>query len=145
MIHNVRHTGIVVRDLEKMAQFYHFMGFVEDNRDIEKGPFIEQVTGIENVCLEWIKMRSPDGYLLELLQYHSHPVTSDVSLAKPNQPGCAHLAFTVKDIHQSCADIEQAGGSVINQPAMAPNKKVKVAYCHDPEGGVMWMVEELVI
>jgi len=141
MIENVRHTGIVVRDLVRMAQFYRALGFVDENRAIEEGLFIEQVTGLKDAKLEWIKMRAPDGYLLELLQYHSHPKHSDVIKADSNQLGCSHMAFTVLDIDRVCEHVAEAGGSIVNQPAMSSDGKVKVAYCHDPEGVLMELVE----
>ena len=40
MINSVRHTGIVVRDLEKAVSFYKAIGFVDFNQAIEKGEFI---------------------------------------------------------------------------------------------------------
>ena len=67
MILGVRHTGIVVRDLERMRFFYKSLGFVEENSNIETGNFIEQVTGIDGLTLEWAKLRSHDGCLIELL------------------------------------------------------------------------------
>ena len=143
MIVNVRHTGIVVRNLEKIAKFYRSLGFVDDNRAIEEGQFIDQVTGLDNTKLEWIKMKSPDGYLLELLQYHSHPVDESVTKAKSNQLGCSHLAFTVNSIEETCKQVKLAGGSLVNQPCDAPNGMVKVAYCHDPEGVLIELVEEI--
>ena len=39
MIKAVRHTGIVVRNLDESVKFYRALGFVEDNRDIEEGVF----------------------------------------------------------------------------------------------------------
>jgi len=143
MILNVRHTGIVVRNLDRMAEFYRSLGFVDDNRAIEEGEFIDQVTGLENTKLEWIKMKSPDGYLLELLQYISHPIKDSVIKSSSNKLGCSHMAFTVERIEDTCNAIEQAGGSIVNLPAIAPNGNVKVAYCHDPEGVLMEIVEVL--
>jgi catechol 2,3-dioxygenase-like lactoylglutathione lyase family enzyme len=143
MIRNVRHTGIVVHDLEKMAEFYRSLGFIDENRAVECGPFIEQVVDLAGVKIEWIKMRSPDGCMLELLQYHSHPQTVESDMAKANDLGCSHLALTVDDITSACEEIVRAGGSVGNLPATAPNGKVKVAYCHDPEGVLIEIVEEL--
>lgn len=141
MIENVRHTGIVVRDLQKMAEFYRLLGFVDDNQAVEEGPFIDQVTGVVGAKLEWIKMRAPDGYLLELLQYHSHPVHREIINAHSNQLGCSHMAFTVSDIDKTVDTIVQAGGAMVNLPAQSPNGMVKVAYCHDPEGVLMEIVE----
>jgi len=143
MIKNIRHTGIVVHNLEKMAEFYQALGFTEESRAVEEGRFIEQVVNILDVKLEWVKMRSPDGYLLELLQYHSHPQQLNKEKAKSNELGCSHLAFTVDDIKNSCEEIEKLGGSVVNSEALSPDGKVKVAYCHDPEGVLLEIVEEI--
>jgi catechol 2,3-dioxygenase-like lactoylglutathione lyase family enzyme len=143
MIKNVRHTGIVVHDLEKMAEFYRLLGFVDENRAVEEGPFIEQVVDLVGVKVEWIKMRSPDGCLLELLQYHTHPQKVGTEMAKANDLGCSHLAFTVDVIERTCEEIVRAGGSVGNPPATTPNGRVKVAYCHDPEGVLIEIVEEI--
>lgn len=141
MIKNVRHTGIVVRDLEKMAEFYCQLGFVEESRAVEEGEFIDQVVNIHGVNLEWIKMRSPDGYFLELLQYHSHPQELNADKAKSNDFGCSHLAYTVENIVAACKKISTSGGNVVNPPSTSPDGKVKVAYCHDPEGVLMEIVE----
>jgi len=143
MIKSVRHTGIVVHNLEKMSAFYQTLGFVEESRAIEEGEFIEQVVDISNVKLEWVKMKSPDGCLLELLQYLSHSQQLNKDKSKSNDLGCSHLAFTVDDIKATCSKIENIGGSVVNPEAISQNGKVKVAYCHDPEGVLLEIVEEI--
>ena len=95
MIKAVRHTGIVVRNLDESVKFYRTLGFVEDNRDIEEGVFIDTVVGLQGAKLEWVKLKAPDGYLLELLQYHSHPEQKSIARQKSNQLGCPHLALKV--------------------------------------------------
>ena len=143
MIKAVRHTGIVVRDLEKSVEFYCALGFVEDDRATEEGEFIDAVVGLQNTKLEWVKLKAPDGYLLELLQYHSHPERKEIEKQKSNQLGCSHIAFSVEDIDTVCKKIEKIGGSIVNPPALTNDKKVKVAYCHDNEGNLMEIVEIL--
>ena len=143
MIKAVRHTGIVVRNIEKSVEFYRALGFVEDNRAIEEGDFIDTVVGLQNTKLEWVKLKVPDGYLLELLQYHSHPEQKEIAKQKSNQLGCSHLAFSVDDIDFICEKIEEIGGSIDNLPALTNDKKVKVAYCYDNEGNLMEIVEVL--
>tara|TARA_B100000929_G_C15408905_1_gene387223 strand:- start:281 stop:712 length:432 start_codon:yes stop_codon:yes gene_type:complete len=143
MIKAVRHTGIVVRDLEKSTEFYCALGFVKDNQAIEEGNFIDTVVGLQNTKLEWVKLKAPDGYLLELLQYHSHPESTEITQQKSNKLGCSHMAFSVDNIDRICEKIEQLGGFVINPPALTNDKKIKVAYCHDLEGVLMEIVEVL--
>ena len=143
MIKAVRHTGVVVRDLEKSTEFYCALGFVEDNQAIEEGDFIDTVVGLQKVKLEWVKLKAPDGYILELLQYHSHPEQKEIAKQRSNQLGCSHLAFSVDDIDTVCKEIKKIGGSVVNPPALTNEKKVKVVYCHDNEGNLMEIVEVL--
>jgi len=143
MIRGVRHAGIVTNNLEKMAEFYRSLGFIDENRAIETGLFIDQVVQLDNVEVEWIKLRSPDGFLLELLQYHSHPQQYYGAQAKSNDLGCSHMAFTVDDISSVCQHIKKSGGTVNREPAISPDVNVKVAYCHDPEGVLIEIVEEL--
>lgn len=143
MIKSVRHTGIVVRDIEKAANFYRALGFIDYKKATEKGEFIDQVTGLKDTKLEWIKLQTKDGFLLELLQYHSHFQSEAITNQKPNKFGCSHMAFTVESIEKTCKLINQMGGSITNTPALSPDKKVKVAYCHDLEGVLMEIVEIL--
>ena len=143
MIKAVRHTGVVVRDLKKSVEFYCALGFIEDNRATEEGKFIDAVVGLCNTKLEWVKLIAPDGYLLELLQYHSHPEQKEIAKQRSNQLGCSHLAFSVDDINSVCEKIEEMGGGIVNPPALTNDKKVKVAYCHDNEGNLMEIVEVL--
>ena len=100
MIKNIRHTGIVVNDLEKMAVFYRQLGFIEVSREIESGQFIEKVVNIPKVELEWIKMRSPDGYLIELLQYLSHPQKLSRDKAKSNDLSIATTRHFISSLSQ---------------------------------------------
>ena len=143
MIKAIRHTGIVVRDLEKSTEFYRALGFVEDNRALEEGDFIDTVVGLQNTKLEWVKLKAPDGSLLELLKYHSHTKQKEIAKQKSNQLGVSHLAFSVSNIDTICEKIEEIDGSIVNPPALANNKKVKVAYCHDNEGNLIEIVEIL--
>jgi len=143
MIKAVRHSGVVVRSLEKSVKFYCSLGFIEDNRAIETGVFIDTVVGLQNTKLEWVKLKAPDGYLLEILQYHSHPEQKSIIKQKSNQLGCSHLAYSVDNINAICEKIEKIGGSIVNHPILTNDKKVKVAYCHDNEGNLIEIVEVL--
>ena len=71
MIEGIRHTGIVVNNLQKASEFYLALGFKIQAKANEEGRFIEKVTGFKNVNIEWIKMVLNDGNLLELIQYNN--------------------------------------------------------------------------
>ena len=143
MIVSVRHTAIVVSDIVGSKHFYESIGIVEFASKTEKGDIIDKVTGINNVVLEWVKLKSKDGFVLELLQYHSHNEVSDLSTIPPNRIGYSHIAITVENIYNSCKKILSLGGKVINDPCVSEDGNVKLVYCYDAEGMLLELVEEL--
>ena len=143
MISKLRHTGIVVRNLDRSVVFYEALGFKTWKRELEQGQFLETVVGLKNVRVETAKLNAPCGALLELLEYHSHPVQMEISPQSSNKLGCSHIALTVGSIDEALECVQNQGGSLVNPPSTAPNGKVRVAYCHDPEGNLMEFVEEL--
>jgi len=142
MILNTRHTGMVVQDLDRAIGFYEGLGLRLWQRKMETGLFIEQVTGLPDVRLEWAKLKAPDDSLVELLQYHSHPVSTSHEMVPAQAHGCSHIAFTVADINTACARVKELGGTVTNPPALSQNKRVRVAYGRDIEGIIIELVEE---
>lgn len=141
MILKTRHTGLVVRDLQRSILFYESLGLKKWRQEVESGTYIDTVVGISNVRIEWAKLKCPDESLLELLQYHSHPEAQEKIDSPPNRLGCSHIAFTVENIEKTCEQILQLGGTIVNAPVMAPNGLVKVAYCHDIDGILLEIVE----
>ena len=87
-------------------------------------------------------MKSPNGELIELLQYLSIENNSLVVNQLSNQLGCSHLAMTVHAIDEFCVLIQNLGGSVVNSPRKSHDGKVSVAYCHDNEGILLEIVQE---
>ena len=143
MISKLRHTGIVVRNLNQSVVFYEALGFKTWKREIEQGQFLGTVVDLKNARVETAKLKAPCGALLELLQYHSHPVEMEISPQPSNQLGCSHIALTVGSIDKALECVQSCGGSLVNQPATAPDGTVRVAYCHDPEGNLLELVEEI--
>ncbi len=145
MIRGYRHTGLVVRDLRRSEAFYReVLGYTPWRRAEESGPFIEGVVGIPGVVLEWVKLKAPDGSLLELLQYHSHPDPQACPALQPaNRLGCSHIALTVSDCDALYRTLRERGIHCNSEPLTAPDGTVKVLYCHDPDGIIVELVEEL--
>ena len=143
MIIKTRHTGLVVKDLEKSIKFYEALGLQVWKREFEKGEFLSQVVGINDAEIETAKLKIDDGSLLELLEYKSHPTTPSSENYSSNKHGCSHVAFTVKDIEETSVKIKKLGGAIVNPPALADNGSFLVMYCHDIDGILMEIVEEL--
>lgn len=143
MICKTRHTGLVVVDIMTSINFYEQLGLVNWKQEVEKGDFISNLVGLDNVVIETAKLKAPDGSILELLEYKSHPSKNKDIKYKSNMHGCSHVAFTVNDIEYLSKKIVQLGGSIVNQPALSDNGLVKVVYCHDPDGILLELVEEI--
>ena len=143
MISSLRHTGIVVNNLDKCLNFYLCLGFYEVSREIETGSYIDSLVGLNNVKLECAKLALNENITLELLKYHSHPYENNDFPRMSNRVGCSHIALTVSNILECFNLISQNGGGSINQIQTSPNGKVKVVYCYDPEGNIIEIVEEL--
>jgi catechol 2,3-dioxygenase-like lactoylglutathione lyase family enzyme len=142
MITKIRHTGVVVRDLVKSLNFYEGLGFKLASRQIEHGDFIDQVVGLTKVKVETAKLLSPCGGMLELLKYHSHPINEPVSRQDSNRLGCSHIALQVNDITAVLDIIELKHGSLKCDPVKSADGVFTVAYCYDPEGNIVEIVEE---
>ena len=133
----------MVKDISASIEFYEGLGLRVWKRENEKGHFLSQVVGLEHAEIETAKLKVRDGSLLEILEYKSHPTMPSASKYPPNSHGCSHVAFTVQDVEDVCFQIVRLGGSVVNPPAVSDNGLVKVVYCHDLDGILMELVEEL--
>lgn len=144
MIKNIRHAALVVSNLEKCYEFYgSFFGFKTVSEATETGPFIEKVVGINDVKIKWVKLATPNGVLIELLQY-LNPISSPKDHEQTsNQLGHSHLAFTVGSMDQFVSAFKSRGGVLINNPEVNPTRTAKVCYVRDPEGNLLEIVEEL--
>jgi catechol 2,3-dioxygenase-like lactoylglutathione lyase family enzyme len=147
MISSIRHVGIVVRDLERSLDFWAgALGLSIYMRRIEEGPFIDALTGLRDAKLEWVKLVIPKGGLVELLHYHSHPDPSAPAVQAPigaNAIGCSHVALTVDDLSTLHAEFVRRGYTSKSEPLISPNGKAKILYCHDPDGVIVELIEDL--
>lgn len=149
MVTKIRHIGLVVRDLEKSLKFYHsVLGLTIYKEQEEKGKYIEKLVGIKNVVIKWVKLNIPEGGLIELLQYVSHPDPKTKSYPKnfpANRMGCSHVALTVKDLNKLYKKLQKNKYHCISKPLLAPNGKVKILYCHDPDGIILELIEDILV
>lgn len=139
---SVRHTGIVVSDLDAALRFWcHGLGFTEDRRSEESGPVIDGVLGLDAVDVTTVKLVAPGGGMVELLRFRSHPDVAEWQ-GTPCSTGLTHIALTVADIDQVCRRLADLGAEV--RPVVAsPDGRVRLTYCRGPEGLLVELVEEV--
>ena len=131
MIKDIRHTGIVVFDLNRSMHFYvEKLGFKVLKRMNESGPFIDKILGLKNEEVYTVKMILKNHQMIELLDFTINK--KEMKENHINDVGPTHLAFTVDD-----------GIEFISEPKISPDGYAKIAFCKAPEGTFIELVELL--
>ena len=141
----IRHVGIVVTDIEQSLQFYKdVLGFKILKKADESGTCIDNFLNIQNTNVTTVKMIDPNNNILELLYFNSHPELSDTNkLRRLTEIGCSHFALTVNDLDTLYSTLKEQGIEFNHPPQVSDDGNVKVAFCRDPDGTYIEMVEEL--
>ena len=141
----IRHIGIVVTDIEQSLQFYKdVLGFKILKKADESGTCIDNFLNIQNTNVTTVKMIDPNNNILELLYFNSHPELSDTNkLRRLTEIGCSHFALTVNDLDTLYSTLKEQGIEFNPPPQVSDDGNVKVAFCRDPDGTFIEMVEEL--
>jgi catechol 2,3-dioxygenase-like lactoylglutathione lyase family enzyme len=143
MITQLRHTGLVVADLKGALSFWRdLLGFKVEKQMDESGPHIDAMMGLKDVRVTTVKMTAPQGGMLELLHFQSHP-DSPAWLGQPYSTGFTHIAITVGNMDMALKKLSDAGVIFPAPPQYSPDGSVKVIYCKGPEGVLLELVERL--
>ena len=144
MITQIRHIGVVVEDLDTAFEFYRdALGFKVEKSMDEKGSFIETILGLKGVELTTVKMSAPDGNLIELLCYKTHRMEAEKPERRIFDPGISHIALTVDNLESDYERIKLAGARFFSIPQTNLEGTAKVAFCEDPWGNILELVQSL--
>tara|TARA_R110000824_G_scaffold248837_5_gene437819 strand:- start:734 stop:1168 length:435 start_codon:yes stop_codon:yes gene_type:complete len=143
----IRHTGIVVGDIEKSIDFYsENFNLVVMKDMMERGSYIDNMLGIKDVSVRTVKLADTEGGLIELLKFEDQPQAPNDSRWGLIDFGCSHMAFTVPDTEVLYTRLQEDGCINISRPQEPPGGKVKVFFSQTPKefGGIfLEIVEEL--
>jgi catechol 2,3-dioxygenase-like lactoylglutathione lyase family enzyme len=143
MITQIRHTGLVVADLDGALLFWRdLLGFRVEKQMNESGPHIDAMMGLKDVRVTTVKMTAPEGGMIELLHFQSHP-DLPAWQGKPHSTGFTHIAMTVGNLDEVYKKLGAVGVVFPAQPQYSPDGTVKVIYCKGPEGVLLELVERL--
>lgn len=139
----IRHTGIVVSDIEKSLKFYcDFLGLEEISDNEEDSRFIDKILNLSNSKLQTIKLKDSYGGMIELLNFSlllkNHSYKTGIY-----NIGCAHIAFTVDNLDETFKKFKRNDIIFKSNPTISPDGKAKVAFCYDPDGIDIELVEVL--
>lgn len=140
----MRHVGVVVSDLEQSLEFYRdLLGLTVVRRLEERGKHMDELLALNDVRVTTVKLRAPTGEtLVELLKFDSHPAEPGTQ-PQIHSIGPTHLAFTVVDIDAMHRRLSNAGVSFLSGPQASPDGYARVAFCLDPDGTPLELVEVL--
>ena len=143
MIIQIRHTGLVVANLEDALHFWRdLLGFRVEKQMDESGSHIDAMMGLKDVRVTTEKMMAPEGGMIELLHFKSHP-DQKKWLGNPYSTGFTHIAMTVSNLDEVYKKLGAVGVVFPAKPQYSADGKVKVIYCKGPEGVLLELVERL--
>ena len=137
-----RHVGIIVKSMEKSVDFYgNILGLEIIQEFTDKSEYINKITGLTHGEAHFVKLKMPDGTVLELLEYPSHPTNSH-SLSIINV-GICHVALQVASAKMMHKYLIQKGIEVLSEPVLSSEGIATVFFCLDPDGVRVEIVEML--
>src|SRR6185503_14336662 len=85
-IKRLDHVSVVVDDLPAAITFFTTLGMTIEGQMPIEGPWVDRVNGIENVQVDIVMMRTPDGHgKLELTKFRNPKLVEiEPAIAPPN-------------------------------------------------------------
>lgn len=138
----LRHVGIVVQDLPSAEHFWtEGFGCCVRSRVIEDPDWISSILDVERPAVTTVKLELPQGGLIELLGFESHPAPPHWQ-GTVTTTGLTHVALTVDSVRETLERMHLLGARVVGGPGLAPDGNATVAFIRGPEGILVEIVQE---
>jgi len=140
LIKEVRHVGIVVKNMENSLKFYRDILGLEIIRDMdEHGGYIDNMLSLDDVHVRTVKLSAGMGNtLIELLDFKSH---NDNEIRNFYTIGASHVALTVDNLDDLYKHLSENNVKFNAPPQKSSDGLVKVTFCNDPDGTPIELVE----
>jgi catechol 2,3-dioxygenase-like lactoylglutathione lyase family enzyme len=136
-------VGIVVEDLEAAIAFFTELGLELEGRAPVAGAWADGVTGLRNMRVEIVMMRTPDGHgRLELSRFDAPAVVADHRRQPVNALGYLRVMFTVEDIDDTLARLRGRGAELVGD-VVRYKDAYRLCYIRGPEGILLGLAQEL--
>lgn len=137
------HVGLVVDDLDEMVRFLALLGLDCGEPAVHSGEWIDRIIGLEEVTVEVVMARLPDGGdVFEVVRFCSPTAGAQDPPPAVNRPGLRHIAFTVDDVHGVVQRLRQNGWETIGEIVDYENVFL-LCYVRGPEGLIVELAERL--
>jgi len=143
-IKRLDHISVVVDDLADAVAFFTALGMTIDGQMPIEGPWVDRINGIEDVQVDIVMMRTPDGRgRLELTRFRNPKLVEiEPAVAPPNTPGLRSVMFTVESVDESVSSLLSHGGELIGEVVQYEDK-YKLCYMRGPADIIVALAEEL--
>ena len=142
-IKRLDHISVVVDDLEAAIAFFTALGMTIEGKAPVEGPWVDRVNGIDNVQVDIVMMRTPDGHgKLELTKFRNpRLVEIEPAVAPPNALGLRSVMFTVESVDDTVARLRPHGAELMGEVAQYEDK-YRLCYMRGPAGIIVALAEE---
>jgi catechol 2,3-dioxygenase-like lactoylglutathione lyase family enzyme len=143
-IKRLDHVSVVVDDLAAAVAFFTALGMAVEGEMPVEGSWVDRVNGLENVQVDIVMMRTPDGHgRLELTKFRNPKlVRTEPAIAPPNALGLRSVMFAVASIDDTIARLRAEGAELIGEVAQYEDK-YRLCYMRGPAGMIVALAEEL--
>jgi catechol 2,3-dioxygenase-like lactoylglutathione lyase family enzyme len=140
---NFVHIGLVVEDLDETVRFLALLGFDCGAPGVLGGEWIDRIIGLENVTVETVMARAPDGSdMFEVVRFRSPSAGAQEPAPAANRPGLRHVAFKVDDVRGVVERVREAGWETVGEIVDFENTFL-LCYVRGPEGLIVELAERL--
>jgi catechol 2,3-dioxygenase-like lactoylglutathione lyase family enzyme len=143
-IKRLDHVSVVVEDLAAAMAFFIALGLTLEGEMPIAGPWVDRVNGLENVQVDIVMMKTPDGHgRLELTKFRNPKLVKiEPAIVPPNTRGLRSVMFTVESVDDTVARLRANGGELIGEVAQYEDK-YRLCYMRGPAGIIVALAEEL--
>ena len=137
------HVGLVVEDLDETVRFLALLGFDCGAPGRFSGAWIDRIIGLENVTVETVMARAPDGTdMFEVVRFQSPSAGAGELAPAANRPGLRHIAFKVDDVRGVVDRVREAGWETVGE-IVDFESTFLLCYVRGPEGLIVELAERL--
>ena len=139
---NFVHVGLVVEDLDETVRFLALLGFDCGEPGTFGGEWIDRIIGLENVTVEVVMARGPDGSdVFEVVRFHSPPAGAQSRRRPRTVPGSG----TSPSRSTTCvasSTASEAGWETVGEIVNYEDTFL-LCYVRGPEGLIVELAERL--
>ena len=143
-IKRLDHVAVIVEDLDAAVAFFTELGMDVEGDASVQGDWADRVNALDDVRLDIVMMRTPDGHgRVELTRFNNPPLTNaEPAAAPPNTLGYRTIMFEVDDIEDTVARLRGRGAELVGEIARYEDFYL-LCYVRGPAGIIVALAEKL--